>query len=64
MSVSFDQNCLHFTSLTTINSECFSNKYEKLPYIITNACKNITEKWLASKFCFLWFDAYVETVKS
>jgi len=57
---SFGQKCLLFTFLPHLNSETYYRKYEKLPNIVTHACKNITEKiicWkcVAPKFGFYLF---------
>ena len=38
------KNCLHLTFQPYLSSETYSRKYEKLPYIVIHACKNITEK--------------------
>jgi len=38
------QNCLHLTIEHYLSSETYSRKYEKMPNIVSLACKNITEK--------------------
>ena len=38
------QNCLHLTFSSSLSSETYCRKYEKLPNIVIHACKNITEK--------------------
>jgi len=45
------QNCLHLTFQPYLNSETYSRKYEELPTIVINACKNITEKMNLLKMC-------------
>jgi len=44
MPVSLNHNCLHFTFEPYLIFGSYSHKYEKLPNIVTHACKNITEK--------------------
>jgi len=47
----FGQNCLHITFSQYFSSETYSRKYDKVPNILINACKNITEKMNLLKMC-------------
>lgn len=49
MSLSFDQNCFHFTFELQLSNESYFHKYEKLPS--TNI---ITEKCVAHNFGFVY----------
>jgi len=45
------QICLHLAFQQYLSSETYSHKYEKLPNIVIQACKNITEKMNLLKMC-------------
>jgi len=45
------QNCLHITSSPYLGSKTYSRKYVKLPKMVIQACKGITEKVYLLKMC-------------
>jgi len=45
------QGCLRLTFKPYLSSKTYSRKYEKLPNIVTRACKHIREKMYLLKMC-------------